>query len=474
MKSSKVNGFFKVFFALLFIIGLCAASVIFLNSRYIELNYSALPFNEIPDDLNNPYQGLYYIRGYRLSQSDDALSNLEPTIERDTYNRLVLIEINLSNYADSDLDSVALNQLDTVLTKWSEAGKQIILRFLYDWSGNNLETEPKTVEQVAAHMEQVAPTVNRHADHIYILQGIFLGDYGEMHHSAHLSKENTRMLMEKLAEVTDPSIFLGVRTPGQWKTVTGLEDFPDGFPAFDGSLLSRLSLFNDGMLGSVSDLGTYTSDNGAEAAREEGIGFQEKLCNYVPNGGEIVIDNPYNDFENAVNDLRRMHVSYINSDYDRHVYNKWSETEYKGDDCFNGVDGYTYIRQHLGYRYVIRSDRIESNSRFDGRAHFYCTLENVGFGSCMHRLSISLEVKNVRTGSVSEIEIPDDIRRLKSGKTMQLSADIPLSGYEKGSYRVYLKITDPVSGGQIKLANDLELTDDGYLLGKFITEGLLK
>lgn len=75
----------------------------------------------------------------------------------------------------------------------------------------------------------------------------------------------------------------------------------------DGSLASRLGLFNDGMLGSVYDLGTYddtpltsSSTPGEKGSRSDELIYQYKLCQYVPNGGEVTVNNEYNDLENAI------------------------------------------------------------------------------------------------------------------------------------------------------------------------------
>ncbi len=469
MKAKKFFRSFAVLFSVVIIVAAFAVPAAYIYFNFAEISYSQQPFSETADELDNPYQGLYFIHGYRLRPEGDGdpLAELESAIRHDSEagTRLVLVEINLAAYADSDLDDDALEQLDEILTRWTEAGKQIILRFLYDWDGNNLETEPDSFEQVLRHVEQTAPVVNRHADGVYILQGVYLGDYGEMHHSAHLSKENTKEIAEKIAELTDSSIYLAVRTPGQWETVTGLDEYPEGFPAFDGSLLSRLSLFNDGMLGSVSDLGTYFG-NDLAAAREEGIAFQEMLCRSVPNGGEIVIDNPYNDFNNALADLKRMHVSYINGDYDQNVYKKWSETVIQGG-VFNGTDGYYYIRQHLGYRFVMRSNSLWQSSRYDGVARFSCELENVGFASPMKKFDVKLLIENAETGARIEFPINADLRNLKSGEKMTLQTSVSLPDLEGGEYLVYLSVTDSSDGSQIRLANDLELTPDGYSLGSF-------
>ena len=54
----------------------------------------------------------------------------------------------------------------------------------------------------------------------------------------------------------------------------------------------------------------------------------------------MIIDNVYNDFDNAVKDLSQMHVSYLNSEYDSTVLNKWKETIInKTYDVWNGMSG---------------------------------------------------------------------------------------------------------------------------------------
>lgn len=68
-----------------------------------------------------------------------------------------------------------------------------------------------------------------------------------------------KTLIEHLNEVIDPSIYLSVRTPSQWRMINEVYDLPAQFPAFGAgtSLMGRLGFFNDGILGSESDLGTY-------------------------------------------------------------------------------------------------------------------------------------------------------------------------------------------------------------------------
>ena len=107
------------------------------------------------------------------------------------------------------------------------------------------------------------------------------------------------------------------------------------------------------MLGSVYDLGTYddtpltsASEFNEQGTRSEELLFQNKLCQYVPNGGEVTVNNEYNDLENAIADLATMHVSYLNGEHDPEVLSKWKNSVYTGSDIFSGVNGFDYMSAH--------------------------------------------------------------------------------------------------------------------------------
>lgn len=476
-KSSLFHTLIVIFITYFIILFIIIGTVTFIRDRYRDFDYQPFVSTETADELHNPYRGFYTLYGFILSNEANDLQKLLDRIPQDNVNNLALVEINLIRFAQSDISYRGLQQLDAILAKWAESGSQIILRFLYDWDGKNMDTEPEDINQILTHMEQVAPIVNTYADHIYILQGIFVGNYGEMNNSSYLGEEDIKLLVNKLFTLTDSSIFLSVRTPAQWRICTDLY-IPlvstSYFPSFNGTLISRLGLYNDGMLGSVTDLGTYGYTSFYDApsfsykgTREEELDFQHNLCDYVPNGGEVVIDNSYNDLDNAIRDLKTMHVSYLNSSYDSAVLNKWKNTTYHSTDCFNGIDGYTYIQEHLGYRYVLRSSNIEYNTWFDDNAVLSCTLENVGFAPCLRNLTVSFLLEDAESLAIIEIPLEEDFRYLSSDAVLRLTTELPIRDYTSGTYRVYLKITDPVSNIQIQIATDLEQSELGYLLGEF-------
>jgi hypothetical protein len=479
--------------------------------------------------LSNPYRGFYRMVGYRLTDSwNGSSADIAETVSQDETIRLALLQINLRNYRDGAISETGLSQLQAILEAWSGSGNALILRFLYDWDGRAKETEPDSLTTVYRHMDQVAPIINQFKENIYLLQGVFLGDCGEMHGSSltagKVSTDVYRSLLEYFAAITDPSIFLSVRTPAQLRAVT-LSRLPlSRASSYDGTLAARLGLFNDGMLGSSIDLGTYAPYNshpvGLSGAglRTTELYFQNLLCRYVPNGGEVVLDNPYNDLPSALSDLSAMHVTYLNIDHDQSVLEKWKNTPYTGEGPFRDQDGFTYIQAHLGYRYIIRSssltpaaDSAPTNTTSaanttvttitnaanttittvtntasttvttstnatnttvttaNNAATAYTlttTIENTGFAPCYRPLEvhITLTPKNSASDPIT-LPIPTDTRYWNSGDTVTLTVPLDVAAYPPDSYTISLHISDPLTAEPITCANTTSTPTGGTPLG---------
>lgn len=442
--------------------------------EYYTISYQPGDYTPSSHQLNNPYQGWYHIYGYTLSDTELInVDDVQKIIAKDK-NQLVLLEINLRNYPNSEISPLGLSQLDSLLLAWKDAGRQMILRFLYDWNGKARETEPKDISIIKRHMEQTGEIVNKYAKNIYLLQGIYVGNCGEMNNSNYMSKENLRELATHLHSIIDPGIYLSVRTPEHYRIVSQSSQPISGKDAFSGKIAARTGLFNDGMLGSESDLGTYgekpfeiSEDFAGKGTRSEEIAFQNELCDYVPNGGEVVLDNEYNDFANAVEDLKDMHVSYLDCGYDLHVLDKWRSDTYHGEDCFDGMDGYSYIGAHLGYRYAIRSSECSFDSFHNTKATLSVTMENSGF-SVGYRPFLSTVTIVRESGSICDtISVDTDNRLWKSGETSTWTVPLDIRTYQDGNYQVYYRLFDPASSRNILLANESPVQKYGYYVGSF-------
>ncbi len=432
-------------------------------------------FHESSKQLDNPNRGFYYMHGFRIKDEEsDFRQNVADRFCRDESTNLTMIQFNLQEYRDKPITEEGLANLERLFEALSKIDKQIIVRFLYDWHGENKEYEPEGVDIILKHMEQVGPVLHKYQDNILVMQGLFIGNWGEMNGTKYTNAEDIKLLSEKLAEVTPDKMYLSVRMPMFWRMATGFADL-DTLVLGDGSLSTRLGLYNDGMLGSWSDYGTYGNHTRAEHGdftywnREEELAFQEELCKYVPNGGETIIDNEYNDWENAISDLRRMHITYLNKDFDKNVLNKWAATTVKEAGCFDGMDGLTYVERHLGYRLLIKDTELQYS--FDKDAlNLQVELANVGFAPLYKEAEVRFLLYQEETGELLSYLVDEDIRKLSGGndteETLVLNKDIALAGKTDTTYVVYLSIMDTSSKKQLLLGNEEEPEKYGYRMGE--------
>lgn len=468
-----------IIFLLLVLLVLLAVLIILKVSAFSSrVSYTPEVFSESADPLDNPYCGFYHIVPYTLSD-ECAASNDYADFINSYRESLALLEINLKNYRTAEITKAGLKQLEDILSTWasSPVGTKLILRFLYDLDGIALATEPDSLELILKHMEQVGETVNRYRDTVYIIQGVFIGNWGEMHHSKFEDDKSVKKLINKLNEVIDPPIYLSVRTPAKWRMINETYDPPSDFPSLrtEPSLTERLGLFNDGILGSETDLGTYASALKSEAespsyigTRDEELEFQNRLCRYVPNGGEAVFNNNLSELETSVSALKTMRISYLNADYDSRVLEKWKNSVWQVNDEFKGSDGYTYIKAHLGYRYFIDSCKIKKSGIINSVFILSLTLKNSGFSSALMPISATVTLLKEKNGESISLPLESDLRKLGGGEKKTFTVKLPLKNLKKGEYLIYFSLKDKTSGHIIALANKNKPQEYGLFLGKLI------
>lgn len=449
-----------------------------LFQRYQPMSYQAASYQETSAPLDNPFRGFHHLYGFILSEADpEETAKLTQKYISSGSQPLMLLQINLLRYANTDLSDNALTQLERILTEIHDSKRQVILRFLYDWDGKGPDAEPDSIEQILRHMDQIGPVVNRYADAVFLLQSTFTGSWGEMNATNYGTHADVRLLMTHLAQVTDPSIYLAVRTPSQLRGVTQTRTPVSADTAFDGSIESRLGLYNDGMLGSNSDLGTYDDTPNADTAapedkgtREEELAFQDALCQFVPNGGEAVINNPYNDLENALVDLAKMHVTYLSCEHDSAVLNKWRDSVYHGDDCFDGVTGYEYISAHLGYRYMVADSAFTYDALDKNSGVLTLTIQNKGFAPAYRLFDSFLFLENSDTGLQLTFPVTLDNRTIGGSSQAEFSFPLAIDGLSEGDYQISFLMTDPYTGQFIQFANENTDSAGKIILGTLTVE----
>ncbi|WP_318708681.1 DUF4832 domain-containing protein [Candidatus Acetatifactor stercoripullorum] len=460
---------------LLGMFGLFGVRIYFELRGHGRVHTQSAVFTESAKELKNPNRGFYHIHGFRIvDEETDFQKEIFERFRQDTDTSLALIEINLQQYAKGEISSRGLANIRALFEALSATDKQLIIRFLYNWDGETTQSEPDDLSIILGHMEQLGPILKEYEKEVFLYQGLFTGRWGEMNGTSFSQPGAFRALAEGLAQAAPLSAYLAVRTPAQWRNITGIAD-PARVQPGDGTLASRLGLFNDGMLGNQGDYGTYGASSRVEQGafspwnREEELAFQDQLCRIVPLGGEVINDNPYNDFENALEDFSRMHVTYLNRDYDAQVLDKWAEYVACEEGCFQGMDGLSYMERHLGYRLVLREASFTYDWKRDS-LKTYVTIQNVGFAPLYREVQVQLTFLSTSNDRVYSYEIEQDLRQLCGGTQAKdsqvLSREVSLWGEQTGSFQVYLDITDRLSGQRILLGNEKEPEKYGYFIGE--------
>lgn len=446
-------------------------------NRYWEVTVSADSFSESAAALSNPDRGIYQMYGFLITDKDvDYNTIVADNFRYDRYNTITMIQINLRNYNRGEISERGLEHIAKLFDALrTVTGKRLLVRFLYDWDGKNLDTEPKSLDIILNHIRQLEPILRDNHDQIFILQGLFLGNNGEMHHSKYTTNDNYMLLADTLASVTDDSTFLAVRTPAQWRATTRLADITADL-LISHPYAWRFSLFNDGMMGTSLDTGTYGSQSRAEAGdftlwnREEELEFQNQLCCYVPNGGEVIINNVYNDFENALPTMRQMRITYINEDYDKNVLNKWAQTVINDGSVYDGMDGYTYIKRHLGYRLLIDSTDIAYHAETKSLS-VRIDMRNTGFAPLYGSKEGRLILHHAENDAYYIYPFEEDITALSrtgsEADIFTLQQLLQLSKLPEGTYTASFQLWDNDTASQLQLAIETPQTNVGYRLGSF-------
>lgn len=188
-----------------------------------------------------------------------------------------------------------------------------------------------------------------------------------------------------MKENLSPKITRSVRKPVHWRMICAQES---------GIFAEKLGLYNDGMFGSETDLGTFAApgeereyawDEVWQPEREQAL--IARCAKYAPHGGEV-ISGFHQTAEDIVLRLRTEGITYLNRDHDKKELERWKKMDCGGDGVWKGHSLYDYVGAHLGYRFVLRRGRLQK--RFQ-RSIVTVEIENTGFAVPYQKIFLLLE-----------------------------------------------------------------------------------
>lgn len=397
--------------------------------------------------LDNPGCGWYHVYPFVIKTPaelpSEEIKACISDISKDEH--LVLVRIDIGAFRSCEMPEEALEIVCRIFALFHDSQKQMIVRFAYDCEGRGMEREPGDISLVKRHMEQLGEVVCKFASDILVLQGIFVGSWGEMHHSKFLAVSYMSELMNSLHRAVKGKCYLGVRTPEQWRAIMG-------YAGTEKVLKKRVGLFNDGMFGSSTDLGTYKEDG-----RQEELDWQERFVSSVPNGGEVIAGERLIGYRQAAQEMKKMCLSYLNSSYQQRQLDYWKGESVEQPGCWRGLSGYEYIGRHLGSRFVI-CDVKETKKGLE------IVIENRGF-SGLHEAAECFLITEDKGGQTVCRLAGTDMTEWRGGEKIILHAPLPGMERAAGESRLFFQMRRKRDGRILRFAN--QDAEDKVLLGTF-------
>lgn len=470
-----------------------------------------------------------------INAAPDKIWTASPT-------RYTLLLISIAGYSsamnesgtDYDFDEAFFTSLEGTLANARKNGAMLGIRFRYD--ANGIENpEPAAFEQVLRHIEQIGESglLTEYEDVISFVETGMVGCWGEQWGGKYTSLEHKAQVLDAFLNITPDSVAVTVRTPNtmrQWlKDYCGIETTAAdmSYEITDPELAAkaaRVGMYNDGYMGSDSDLGTYSNRAGetawltaAPAYGGEFSGNDEWRLKYTTWQPENALPEMYytnlmrinsnlyrsrtvtQNFatqEEAQARLDAIRTLYENcglggydeaptvtANEDGTFTAGWKWMGYDdftfdaeldallGTECdnsaFYGETVYQYMRAHLGYRYVLRESRLTAQSEPGGELNMEFTIENTGFSEAPKDKEAEILLTNgdiLYTYSVPTMNARD----WASGSRNELGIGLTLpKTMPGGEWDVYLRISeeneDPAfdRAFAVKFANaDLQFSEE--------------
>ncbi|MBR5373526.1 MAG: DUF4832 domain-containing protein [Paludibacteraceae bacterium] len=430
-----------------------------------------LDYTDALEKMENPGIGFYRTQGLHLKAEGNQPAS--------TWGNISHLRMDISEFSSKAVLSVneetgdttfgvsrpltqdALDAFEATLDAVRQRGKTAIVRFAYDpWFNGSTKCDPEQ-SVILGHLKQLGEVYARNTDVITFVELGMYGSWGEMHSSNVGSNENIAEALQTLLRCTPPEIKIGVRRPdivAVWLGVnkgsnySGFDIHSEAFQdalAAKGDTLLRVGMYNDGYLGSYSDLGTIgMGESGHQMTREMMVQWLETYSLHTPYGGELVAnyngDDPINTPAYLAQEGFRTHTSYLNYEWHQPTILGWKEITFEGDDPeYNGKDGYTYVENHLGYRFILRSATIDNAPATGKGIDVTLGIENVGFGNLTRKAIVSFLLKGETESHEVLPESPIDPKAWLSRETTNLSAHLEIpQEMTEGTYELFIRISE--------------------------------
>jgi hypothetical protein len=399
---------------------------------------SSVTYLQTTADFPNPERGFH--------NDIELMSSSDFSDVRSKGYTLARAYIRLDEYRNRPLPAAFLSRLNQQFQLVRAAGIKVIPRFSYNFptgESDMAKSPDASLNLTIAHINQLKPILGRNADVIAVVQGGFIGAWGEWHSSGNgldRPQPKAKILTALLAAVPTNRM-VQLRYPNDIKT-----NYPQPLnisTAFRGNRQARIGFKNDCFLANQSDAGTYEPDlSGLK-------NYISKSAPFIAVGGETCQVAPQerrSDCPTAEAELAKFHWSYLNANFHEQVLDRWRQA-----GC------YPKISRNLGYRIqLVRSNfptQLPRNQQLSGNF----TIKNTGYASPFNPRGLELILRQRQTGKIYHLPILKSLSKTHDPRfwlpqvgeiSIDVQAKIPQTA-SPGGYDLLLNLPDPMS----KLAN---------------------
>ncbi len=434
---------------------LCITAMPSVSARSADaLVDSRLDYTESTETIDNPGAGYTSTLWMSCAPNDTPIFN--PT------GNLMLILVDLGGFSsgsngitnedgsytagtDYDLDETFFTNLRQTLDNCRRNGCTIALRFRYDDVGK-LDPEPATYDKMVDHINQICDNglLEDYKDIIAFVESGFVGSWGEHWGGKFCSFEDKARLLDILLDVVPKEIPVTVRTPMTFVTWAGIAEEDLGeYIAEPGSDAARVCLYNDGYMGSDIDLGTYH-----DRERDTTWVGRQAVTSYFGGefSGNLEFTMQYDTYlpENSIPEMYKTHLSYINSNiyqlYKDYTFGAQYDVENVDNSAYYGETVYKFMRDHLGYRFVVRDCDLSAQVEQGGILTLRADIENTGFANPL--MEQKPEIILEKDGNYIRTQVDVNTREWYSRTTVSPEFELKLpSALDSGEWNVYFKLS---------------------------------
>lgn len=380
--------------------------------------------------------------------------------------------IYLTGYARRDIDQQGLDNIQKIFDGLKAKGYKAILRFAYNWWGENQynanwQNEEEAESWVYRHIEQLKPVLQQNIGLIAAMQAGFLGRWGEWHNTTVLTGPDAQrvkngVVNKLLTAVPDPYC-IEMRYPTQKNALTldneayrttRLGYCNDFFTAGEHALAE-----NNDFVPGTADYAQVQSESpnvyisGEMPYPEDSEWGLTALINRM-NALRVFRDHHYSAFDITQNEA----INIYSWKRSKITPSDLTQNNILFDESYFMEDGkkvartyYDFVRDHLGYRLNVKKAELSAEG---SNLKYHVELTNTGFATVLNPKDVYIVFVSKAGQVVKEVKLdgvnPKDWQPFDTATGVYKAVTYTLEGTAtaglSGKYKVGIWMPEPASG----------------------------